>query len=208
VNHEVFSLTPGSFIDDWTPGQSSDEWMERKLKKPAMAHVQATRTEPPLEELVSDVVDLIRHHGDGNTVPQVSKAQLMERIKDLSNIEQNGEHVCYTLQAVYQALSGPGIYSPAADHDKFLDTVATALLQAVPTPTIEIADTHRESSNKPGSTERLGVLYNPFRDAINLHIMDDAHDGHAPARTEWIKQPWSIMTTPSHDIDHPQSTGQ
>jgi hypothetical protein len=195
IHDQVFSLTPATFIDDWSGHQAAAEWIENKLKAPAHAHVLAPRSEPPLGDLLSHVVTLVdRHKGDFG-VPQMRKEPLMHTVK---RVDDDG---AYTLQAVYEAMSAPGVYLPTAVTGRLFDCLASAILQVEPPHTIQIADTHMESPTSYGGTDRLGALYNPFRHTINIHIMDDLNNGHAPVRHEWLENPWNIMTTPLHDTD-------
>jgi hypothetical protein len=172
-----------------------------------MAHVLAPRTEPPLGEMLSHVAALVERHKDGYGVPQVPKKQLTAAVSDVSAVEQNDDGA-YTLKGVYQALSAPGIYRTPVNAGRFLDCLATAILQVEPPRTVQIADTHMESPTMLGSTDRLGVLYNPFRDTINIHCMDELNDGHAPVKQEWLENPWYIMTTPLHDTVDQQAVSQ
>lgn len=196
VHNDVLSLIPTNFIDDCASAHTLDGWIERKLKSIAIEHAATARTEPPLDELLTDVVELVRYYCGDDCVPHADTGRLAANIESHSAGAQNGG---YTLHAVYQVLATPGIYPPAADHEKFLNFLATALLQAAPPPAIQIADTHCESSSKPGSTTRVGVLYNPFRDTVNLHLMDDDHDGHGPVQPEWLQHPWKLIVTPCDD---------
>jgi hypothetical protein len=207
VHDHVFSLTPGTFIHDWTGRQTCGEWIEEKLKAPGITHALAARTEPPLGELLSHVAAVIDCHKDGYGVPRVSKEELELAIRIMSAVEQDDDGA-YTLQGVYQALIAPGVYLPAADVERFLDSVATAILQVEPQLAVQFADTHLESPTGWGGTDRLGALYNPFRDTINIHCMDDVNDGHGPVKQEWLESPWHIMTTPLHDTGDTQTTGQ
>jgi hypothetical protein len=207
VHDHMFSLAPGRLIHDWSGQQTSGQWIEDKLKTPARAHVLAPRTEPPLEPMLSHVAAVIERHKDGYGVPQVSKKHLIAAVKAISAVEQNDDGA-YTLQGVYQALSAPGIYRPAANPARFLDTLATAILQVEPPRTVQIADTHMESPTMLNSTDRLGALYNPFRDTINIHCMDELNDGHAPVKQEWLENPWHILTTPLHDTADQQAVSQ
>jgi hypothetical protein len=193
AHRDVLSLTPGSLDDDRTPFQTAREWIERRLKAPAENHAHIVRTEPPLGELLADAVDLIRHrYGEDEFTMDVE--QLIRQVGGVDG-------AAYTLQAVHDALIEAPTHScvtaSGIDRNEFLDTVATVLLQIVPTPAVEIADTYRASPTRPGTTERLGVLYNPFRDTVNLHVMDETHDGHAPARQDWIRGPWCVIAIPS-----------
>jgi hypothetical protein len=207
VHDHVFSLTPGTFIHDWTGHQTCGQWIEERLKAPARAHVLAARTEPPLGELLSHVAALMDCHKNGYGIPQVPKDELALAIKAVSAVEQDDDGA-YTLQGVYQALSAPGVYSPAAEVEEFLDCVATAILQVEPPLAVQFADTHLPSPTRWGGTDRLGALYNPFRDTINIHCTDDVNDGHGPVKQEWLESPWHIMTTPLHDAGDTQAAGQ
>jgi hypothetical protein len=199
VHDEVVSLTPATFIDDWEGNQDPDAWIEQKLKVPAHAHVQAARNEPPLGDLLNYVAALIHHDRGGYGIPQVSKGQLMETIRAASEVKDDDQ--AYTLASVYEALTTPGVYVPAMDAERFRDCVASSILQVEPPPSLQIADTHRQSPTRPGTTDRLGILYNPFRAALNLHFVDDLNDSHAPVTQHWLDAPWRIMTTLLHDID-------
>jgi hypothetical protein len=207
VHDHLFSLTPGSFIDDWSAPRTTGEWIEKKLKAPARAHMLAARTEPPLDELLSHVAGLIDRHKDGYGLPQVPKDHLIDAIKAVSAVERNDEDA-YTLQGVYQALSAPGIYAAADDIERFLDCLASSILQVEPPRTVQIADTHMESPTNWGGTDRLAALYNPLRDTINIHLTDHLNDGHAPVKQEWLANPWHIMTTPLHDTHEAPAVGQ
>lgn len=207
VHDHVFSLTPGSFIDDWSAPRATGEWIEKKLKAPARAHMLAARTEPPLGELLSHVVGLIDRHKDGYGLPQAPKDQLIDAVKAVSAVERNDDDA-YTLQGVYQALSAPGIYVLPDDIERFLDCLASSVLQVEPPRTVQIADTHMQSPTNWGGTDRLGALYNPLRDTINIHLMDHLNDGHAPIKQEWLTNPWHIMTTPLHDSHEAGAAGK
>jgi hypothetical protein len=208
VDHDVLSLMPGRFVEGWSGAGSRDEWIARELMAPAAAHAQAVRSEPPLQELLADTVGLIRHHAGGDFVPQAGREQLPALIAKLSG--EPGENGAYSLQAVYQALTSPGVYAPAPDHaghEKFLDLVASALLQVVPPRAVEIGDTHRESPANPGSTERVALLGNPYRGTLNLQFMDEVQDGRAPVAGDWLAQAWNLMTTPLRDGEGAAVTG-
>lgn len=191
VDDQMFSLMPAPLADAWNGGQSPADWIEEKLAAPARAHAGAARAEPPLEELLVDVVALVCHHRDAYGTPLCGRAELLDTIAT----DADG---CYTLRAVFDALSGPGIYPPAADIEALRDCIATAILQVLPPPAVHIADTHLESSTGHGGTDLLCALYNPFRDTVNLHIADRMNDGHAPVKQAWLHAPWEIMTTLRH----------
>lgn len=196
IHNDILSLIPANLVDASPSVQTVEGWIDRRLKSPAIDHAATARTEPPLDELLTDVVELVRHYRGDECIPQANTEQLRADIEARCIGASNDG---YTLHAVYQVLAGSGIYPPVADHESFLDVLATALLQAAPPPAVQIADTHCESPSKPGSTTRVGVLYNPFRDTVNLHLMDDDDDGHAPVRREWLRCPWKLVVTPSDD---------
>lgn len=42
----------------------------------------------------------------------------------------------------------------------------------------------------------MGVLYDPYRNTVNVHLMADMKDDQAMLKQEWIENPWYLMTTP------------
>lgn len=192
VGDRMISLTPGTFIEAWRDRQAPEQWIEKHLKTAARAHVLAPRSGPALGELLADVVTLVHRHEAGYGFPQMVKEELVQAVP----LDAEGR---YTLQAVFDTLAGPGIYLPADDPEAFLDCLASAILQVEPPHTIQIADTHLDSPTGNGGTDRLGVLYNPLRDTVCIHQMDDTGDGRAPLKREWLASAWRIMTTPLHD---------
>jgi hypothetical protein len=83
-----------------------------------------------------------------------------------------------------------------ADREKFLDDVATALLQTTPPESVIFADTHSRNRGRWGSKAYMGVLYDPYRNTVNVHLMADMKDDQAMLKQEWIENPWYLMTTP------------
>jgi hypothetical protein len=109
-------------------------------------------------------------------------------------------HFLY-VQAVQHSVNVTPAFIRRGRPGKMLDDVATALLQTTPPESVIFADTHTRNRGRWGSRAYMGVLYNPYRNTVNVHLMADMKDDQAMLKQEWIENPWYLMTTPLHDAD-------
>jgi hypothetical protein len=201
LNEHEFLLMPGKFPEAWVVDTYTDDWVDATLRPNAEAHVRQPRTTPALDYLLSDMVSHIAHLGFGPR-PTKDKPDLIRDIRALA-ASSPGDAGSYTLQNVYDAVIDPSVYTNIGERDRegFRDAVAGALLSLLPPPAIPIADMIWKSVNKPGSPRLLGALYNPLRNTVNLHMMDDDRCNHWPISAwmlncTWFNCTWYITTTP------------
>lgn len=188
VHRDVLTLSPASFMDAWSAGQTAQDWIDRRLKKPAMEHVRAARSEPPREALLADVVELVRGRYDEDLVPQLGPDALRHLIAEKVAVEHGTDHDenVYTLDAVYAVLTAPGVFPAVSNQQRLFNDIASILLQIAPPEAIEIA-------SKRGGAERIAALYNPFGNEVNFHITDERRENRALADEEWIDSTWTIL---------------
>jgi hypothetical protein len=176
----AFTLMPAAFKDAWKDGNGNpQQWIDDKLKKPAMHHLNAQRTKPSLFELLDSLGEKL---GDDH----------LWKVKDLYQqivqIGPGGES--YSLRRVHQALAK--YCRPDQDDALLLEQAEDLLAAMVPVPAIPFADTNW--SSEAGEALLVEASYNPFKERVEANIVSDGGSIRSPLEQSWLDNYWRLST--------------
>jgi hypothetical protein len=182
-NAHGFTLLPQKMEDVWLRGNATpDEWIERSLEDPAMAHLRESRIKPSLRELLASIRADIGANEHQMTQIYQQVAQHSMRRRDLQQP--------YTLQHVHDALKAH--CGRQQDGSEILERGEDALSKALPVPASLLADTNW--ANNQGNRLYMGALYNPYKQRVELCTMDrDGGDRRFQGK-DWLEGEWTLYS--------------
>jgi hypothetical protein len=178
-----FTLLPQYMEGVWLRGNATpEEWMERSLEAPVMAHLQESRIKPPLHELLASIRAEIGANEQQMTQIYQQIAQHSMRRRDLQQP--------YTLQQVHDALKAH--CGKQQDGSGILEKGEGALSQALPVPARLLADTNW--ADDQGNRRYLGALYNPYKQRVEMCTMDRAGGNRRIQGADWLEGRWELYS--------------
>jgi hypothetical protein len=177
----AFTFMPMQMGEVWLNSRASPEqWIDNALKRPALKHLEATRTGPPLVGVLQSLCAQI------GATPQ--EFQYMYR--QVSGGRLHNGHEPYSLDRIHQELRAFSLSRP--NSAQVLEAAENALMNAAPIPARIFADTNWVDN--AGNPIFIGAQYNPFKDRIELQKMDKDQGNRQPLGEGWLSGHWDIST--------------
>lgn len=179
----AFSLLTGTFRDALQyESVTSEQWIHHHVTAPAMHHVAAERTEPPLQQFISELsraLGLTPHN-----------AQLFAS-SIAGHIPMNaGGHQRYTLTHLHRELVRYCESQPPAQRDKLYAAGEAVMWSLAPVPGVVIADTNWSDSR--GNPKHMLAVHHPFRNSVDLHVADFDGKNRHKLGGEWTAGQWTL----------------